>query len=81
MTGNILYLHVRSVLCHLRPDRAYLFLLLLLLRMSSLPTISGREHLGVDMSLRVSWSGREEHHIVCNQEQITGSLRPTSKIF
>lgn len=52
------HLHVRSVLCHLRPDRAYLFLLLLLLffSMSSLPTISGREHRGLDMSLTVSSS-------------------------
>lgn len=56
------HLHVRSVLCHLRPERAYRFLLLLLflLSMSSLPIMSGKEHRGVDMSLTVSLSGRED---------------------
>ncbi|TNN54274.1 hypothetical protein EYF80_035502 [Liparis tanakae] len=39
------------------PDSAYR--LLLFLSMSSFPRTSGREHRGVDMSLRVSVSGRE----------------------
>ena len=54
------HLHVRSVLCHFKPERAYLFLLrlLLLLSLSSLPIISGKEHRGVNMSLMVSLSGR-----------------------
>lgn len=53
------HLHVRSVLCHFRPERAYLFFLLFLLSMSSLPIISGKEHRGDNMSLIVSLSGRE----------------------
>lgn len=55
-----IHLHVRSVLCHFRPERAYLFLLLFLLSMSSLPIISGKEHRGANMSLMVSLSGRED---------------------
>lgn len=60
------HLHVRSVLCHLRPDRAYLFLRLLLLLISSPSTMSGREHRGVDMSFRVFLSeGEAGHSLVC----------------
>lgn len=56
------HLHVRSVLCHLRPDRAYRFLLFLFF-MSSFPTISGREQRGVDMSLMVALSGAGVGHM------------------
>lgn len=57
---NFAHLHVRSVLTQRRPDRAYLFLLLFLFNMSSDPTMSGREHLGVCMRLRVSLSENTE---------------------
>lgn len=67
---------MRSVLCHLRPDRAYLFLLLFLLLMSSPPTMSGSEHRGVDMSLMVSLSAEGVNYIlnVNISDQITMSF-------
>lgn len=57
MTEDIMetHLHVKSVLCHFRPVRAYR-LLLLLLSMSSPPTMSGSEHRGVAISLSVASS-------------------------
>lgn len=69
------HLHVKSVLCHFRPVRAYRLLLLLLLSMSSPPTMSGSEHRGVAMSFSVASSGRSHgvSDATCLRPRVTTS--------